>query len=965
VARSRNRGDWERDRREARPVERRVEEALRDHRAVSYVADFSTETEDLDFQFRLDGAVVRMDVKEKKSVLSDDFAAVWPEVPSAALFVLDETAFRTLVWPEGMGYVVIHDRPMQQWHVFGPWELLLGPHRRCERLGDKGNGAFPKGKLLIDMRTAARTTPDLSIDALVEVVRASRKARSMVRAFSVPGQRSLPLVGGVPPERHPPEHHPPERHPPEHHPPERPGVRPASDAGGKPAPTDESVDPRWVGLDPDLVAAVKAAWGWDEPTPVQALAIPHVLAGKNTLIVAPTAGGKTEAALLPVLHLRRTGAWRSPSILAISPLKALLDDQLLRYQGAARLIDATAFAWHGDVGRALKNAFEAHPADVLLTTPESLERLLSQPGLESGDLLSSVRTVIVDEVHAFVGSPRGAQLAAQLERLDQLAGTDIQRIGLSATIGNPDAVLVWLAGSSLRDAVVVQPGQRLQGEELAISSYENVAEAATIISEAIEGKRALIFTSSRRRAEQLAAVLDVAVHHSSVAADRRTGAIDKLQAGVASCLIATSGLEMGLDIGDIDLVVNDGAPGDPSAYLQRLGRSGRRDGNRRMLVTVGDPDSLLLTLAVVARSRRGTLDHVPAGRGARLVLGQQAVLFAFERLSYTVGDLREYLRFSPLFRPLTGDIDDTVEHLVATGWLALVGRDNDTVVVGPSSQVRFGGKGIYDLLATFETAREASVVTAEGHPVGTLDWSEVVSDSGEVRTGPVSLAGRRWQLTSIDRAAGLVSAVPAPDGTDAARLPSWRGPSREVGRMTWEAAREILDGTDVDGVAADDRVRQWLADMRDAWAPRLANPVRSEAGLTVVDSFAGGPVQRAVLAATGIDGTVDGPTLRFQAAPTTVASRATELLADLDSVFAAEAVRRSAVVAIRHRELVAPSVLLAEARQYHVDEDGIKRTLQLMAGARRAPEATNTPRPAPEATNTARPAPRGAAGTAS
>ncbi|MDQ1393799.1 MAG: ATP-dependent helicase Lhr and Lhr-like helicase, partial [Acidimicrobiaceae bacterium] len=684
-------------------------------------------------------------------------------------------------------------------------------------------------------------------------------------------------------------------------------------------------------LDPGLVAAVKSAWGWDEPTPVQGLAIPRVLAGDNVLVIAPTAGGKTEAALLPLLENQKTNRWARPSILMISPLKALLDDQLARYRAAGALTGATVVALHGDVERAQKDLFADHPSDILLTTPETLEKLLSQPAHDARRHLRNVRAIVVDEVHAFVGTPRGAQLAAQIERLDQLADADLQRVGLSATVGNPDQVLRWLAGGSLREGSVAQPGQRLKGEELAISTYESSAESVALIGAAVAGRRALVFAPSRRRAEQLATALGAPVHHSSVAGGGRTASINRLVEGRSGCLVATSGLELGLDIGDIDLVVNDGAPTDPSTYLQRLGRSGRRDGNRRMLITVGDADSLLLALAAVARSRRGALDPVPPRRGARLVLGQQALGLAFERLAYRPTDLHEYLRFSPLFRPLTDEIDATIAHLVAEGWLATVGRGEDLLIVGPKATARFGGKSFFDLLATFATTKEASVVTADGRPVGSLDWDEVSDTAGRTRPGPVVLAGTRWLLVSVDRPSGTVTVAPAPGSAEGGRVPSWRGPSLEVGRSTWETAREILTATDIPGVAMDGRAQRWLEQLRETWCPRLATPVRAEGRHTVVDAFAGAAVHRAVLAALAIDGMVDGPSCHLDGNIGDVAQRANRLLQDLDAVFDAEALRQSARLVVRHPELVAPSVLLAEARQYHVDRVGIAQTLRMIA----------------------------------
>jgi ATP-dependent Lhr-like helicase len=905
MARVREADDWPRDLQAAQAVEGQVGRALAAHSGLSHLADYTHEMDELDFEFRFQGFRTRVDVKEKRRPLSLEISSLWPEVPGSELLVLDETSFRALLWAEGLGYLLVHDVPAARWLVFGPWELCLGPRRRFERRGNRGAGEFLKGKLLVDLRTAAASTPELSIDCLLTVVRESRRALRQVEAIAVRGRTALPVVPRYQSEAG------------------RAAPEPEPFAG---ANEGEEVDPRWAGLDPALVSAVKSRWGWDEPTAVQSLAFPLVLNGLNVLILAPTAGGKTEAALLPLLDVLRQSSWEAPSILMISPLKALLDDQLARYRTAGALTGATVFAWHGDVGRADRQAFREKPTDMLLTTPESLEQLLSRPGGGAARLFSGIRAVVIDEVHTFAGTPRGGQLAGLLERIEQHSNSDIQRIGLSATVGNPHQVLEWLSGSSQRDARLVEVGQPMKGEELAIFSYESTEEAASLVRSTITGKRSLVFASSRRRAEQLAHALGVGVHHSSVSAGGRSDAIEHLISGQSSCIVATASLEMGIDIGDIDLVVNDGAPSDPGSYLQRLGRSGRRSGNRRMMLTVGDPDSLLLALAVVGRARRGDLDAIPPKRGARLVLAQQILALAFERTGIKSGDVHEYLRWSPLFAGLGDEIDASIGHLVSNGWLAMVG---DYLVVGPAAQDRFGGARFVDLLATFEGSSGATVVDTTGKRIGTLDWGQVTDNSGEPRPDPIVLGGTGWLILTVDRAAGTVTVVPSSEG----RAPSWRGPTQEIGRATWEAAREILASTDVP-VSVDDRANVWLENLRDEWAPRLDDPVREDAEGMVVDAFAGAAVHQAVLRALAFEGSVDGPTCRIITSLSTGASAARVALDEWDRIVQAEAAQQSTKLSVRHRELLAPAVLAAEASEFHVDRDGVHKTLEMIAEQR-------------------------------
>jgi ATP-dependent helicase Lhr and Lhr-like helicase len=911
VARARDADDWDRDLEAARSSEAQVARALSLHPFVSHLADYTAEMDVLDFEFRFERERVRVDVKEKRTRYTRDYREMWPEVPEPELFILDETAFKALMWEEGLGYLLIHDVPQDRWLVMGPWEIALGPRRRFQRLGDKGSGDFLKGKLLLDLRTASASSRNLSVDELLRVVELSRRARRQVEPIRLRVREVIPVVPRPVP---------------------RPGVSSTAQTAPPRGPTpeprqsprsgEEQTDNDWGGLSSELVASVTAKWGWAAPTEVQSLAFPAVLAGDNVLVLAPTAGGKTESALLPVLDLVRFGGWSAPSVIMVSPLKALLDDQLVRYRQAAALTGATVFAWHGDIGRDQRRQFRENPADILLTTPESLEQLLGRPAGDGGSLFAGVRAVIVDEVHSFVGTPRGGQLISLLERLDQRSNGDIQRIGLSATVGNPTAVVEWLSGSSLRDPQVIKAYKPMKGEELSILTYQSLDEVVSLIQEATDSQKALVFAPSRRRAEELAHALGVAVHHSSISGEGRARAVQELKEGSSACVVATASLEMGIDIGDIDLVVNDGAPSDPGSYLQRLGRAGRRTGNRRMVLTVGDADSLLLVLAVVARARRGDLEAVSPGRGARLVIGQQVLSLVFEQTTVKRSDVREFLGWSPTFRRLQEDIEQTIDHLISDGWLVVAGG---YLVAGPQAHSRFGGASFVHLLATFDGGAGATVVDMAGTRLGSLDWNQVVDDSGQPRPQSVVLGGKAWLPVSIDRSAGTVTVMPAEKG----RPPSWRGPSIDVGRRTWEAAREILISTEVPA-GSDERTIDWLATLRRNWAPRLEAPVRGTPDGTTVDSFAGVSVHQAVLRALAVEGSADGPSCLVSSDPSIAAQLAGSALDQWDRTIGVEAKFQATKLSIRHKELCAPAILLAEAEEYHVDREGIRNVLELI-----------------------------------
>ncbi|MGH9278771.1 MAG: DEAD/DEAH box helicase [Acidimicrobiales bacterium] len=900
MARAREPADWDHDLAGARALEQEVCDAIRQHPEVSHFADFTHEW-DLDFEFRFERETVRVELKAKGGPLSRDYVELWPEVPPTDLFMLDETAFRKMLWEEGMGYLLVWDRPARRWLYFGPWELALAPRRRLQRLGRKTGADFLKGKLLIDLRTAAASSPNLDVGALLDVVRRSRTALRQPAPIRIRGYDEPPVI---------------------------PRPRPVAppEPALEPRPDDEfETDRTWVGLSQELVAGVEQRWGWDAPTPVQRDAIPAILRGDNVLVLAPTAGGKTEAALLPLLDQWRSQGWAPVSVLALSPLKALLDDQLERYRRIAAIVGATAFAWHGDVEYGDRQRFLDDPADILLTTPESLENLLSKPNYRHRPLFESIHAVIVDEVHAFVGTPRGAQLASLVERLDRFTTTDLQRIGLSATIGNPDDVLGWLRGGSLRAHLVVGSGSPMQGEALSLVTYAELPEAVAAIQTVTGGARALVFTRSRRRAEELANGLGAPVHHASLSLEERAATAGRLTSGDVPLVVSTASLEMGIDIGHLDLIVHDGAPTGPAAYLQRLGRAGRRTGIRRMVFVTNEPDDLLLILAVLARVRRGDLETLPPGRGARLTLGQQALALAYERTVVPRRELFDALRWSPAFAWCLDAIEPTIDHLIAAGWLAVAGDD---LVVGQTAHARFASR-FSDLLATFSGGEGALVLDESGRKIGTVDWARIAEREAAVAEDDgLILSGRPWSIITVDRAKGTVQVRPAAKG----RARSWRGPSLEIDRATWEAAREVLTATDVP-LGMDSRANGWLEQLRHEWDPRLMHPVRPGAtDTTVIDSFAGVAAHQAVLRAIALAGTAAGPTSEVRAPIAAVRHRASECLADLGALLDAEAVHQSTKLRVNHAELVPPAVLVAEARQYHVDDDGIGRVLRLAAG---------------------------------
>lgn len=220
-----------------------------------------------------------------------------------------------------------------------------------------------------------------------------------------------------------------------------------------------------------------------------------------------------------------------------------------------------------------------------MTTPESLEVMLVSPRSPTSRLFADLRLVVADEVHALAGTDRGAHLMSVIERLVPLSQNDVQRVGLSATVGNPDQILDWLKGSSKRAGVVVDPPKIPARRELSIGLYDGLSNLADAAATRAVGKKNMFFCQSRALTEMVAErmrgrAVEVFVHHGSMSLEERRSAEERFAHGTNACIVCTSTLELGIGVGDLDAVFQANTPSSVSSFLQRMGRTGRRAGTR-------------------------------------------------------------------------------------------------------------------------------------------------------------------------------------------------------------------------------------------------------------------------------------------------------------------------------------------------------------------------------------------------
>lgn len=570
---------------------------------------------------------------------------------------------------------------------------------------------------------------------------------------------------------------------------------------------------------------------WPGLRPLQDASVDPLLADEDAILLAPTAGGKTEAAFFPVLSRMGTDEWRGISVLYICPLKALLNNLEPRLNEYASWLGRRVGVWHGDVGASARKRMRQDPPDVLLTTPESLEAMFVSRGVDHTTLLGEVRCVIIDEVHSFAGDDRGWHLQAVLSRLEHMTGKQIQRIGMSATVGNPEDLLGWLQGATDRPGRVINPeaaGNSVE-PEIRVDAVRSLESAAELLSRLHNGEKRLVFVDSRARAEKLAAALavrdiDVYLSHSSLSAPERRRSEEAFATATDCIIVATSTLELGIDIGDLDRVIQIGAPSTVSSFLQRLGRTGRRSGTTRNCLFIAlDDEELLQILGMLSAWATGYVEPViPPVRPLHLV-AQQFLAAALSAGSLDRTSWREQWSSTTLMdtEVLGRDAQDVLNHLISAGMLEV---DGPHAFIGDAAEEAFGRRHFMELLSAF-TSPPLFTVLAGRSELGTVEQHVLTTAVDGPRV--LALAGRSWKVASVDWNRRRIHVEPS-DMTGTAR---WGASGPRIGVAVAEGMRQVLLGHDPAGVSLTKRSLNALEELRSS-----ASAVISSTGDVFLDS---------------------------------------------------------------------------------------------------------------------------------
>jgi ATP-dependent Lhr-like helicase len=577
-------------------------------------------------------------------------------------------------------------------------------------------------------------------------------------------------------------------------------------------------------LHPVVVHHIVNSLGWPSLRPLQEQAAGPVLDGADALLLAPTAGGKTEAAVFPLLTAMATQNWSGLSVIYVCPLKALLNNLLPRLQAYSAWLGRSVAIWHGDITASGRQRILREPPDVLLTTPESLEAMLISLKVEPRRLFTDLRAIVVDEVHAFAGDDRGWHLLAVLERLTRVAGRPIQRLGLSATVGNPAELLTWLQGSGRgkRDGVVVAPdtgparagGASTPPGDIELDYVGSVSNAATVIAALHRGQKRLVFCDSRQLVEEIGAALrgrgvTTFLSHASLPLDERRRAEQAFSEARDCVIVATSTLELGIDVGDLDRVIQVNDPPSVSSFLQRIGRTGRRAGNSRncLFLALGT-DSLLWAAGLLHLWGQGYIEPVVAPPEPRHIVAQQLLALCLQE--HRIGR-RLWAEAWNGLAPFDRSGEPILAYLMEQGFLD---RDGELLFVGPAAEERFGRRHFMGMTAVFTAPPQFTVLYGR-QEVGRTDPMLLT----EKIDGPrlLLLGGRSWKVTWTDWTRRRCYVEPA-DGGGKAR---WLTPGISGAHFALtRAVREVLLGADPP-VALTQRAERVLAEVRAEHLPTV------------------------------------------------------------------------------------------------------------------------------------------------
>ncbi|TBL76130.1 DEAD/DEAH box helicase [Paenibacillus thalictri] len=546
----------------------------------------------------------------------------------------------------------------------------------------------------------------------------------------------------------------------------------------------------------------KAIWDlkWPALRPIQEVAIPLILETTDHLVLsAATASGKTEAAFLPILSAIEQSGQDYLRVLYIAPLKALINDQFERIERLCEYVDVPVHKWHGDVSGNDKKKFINTPAGILQITPESLESLFINRSTFLQSLWKQVSYIVIDEIHVFLATERGAQLRSLLFRVQEYVANPTRIIGLSATVNDPDGYIAnWLSPEGPDQVKVIQSDDGDKEIFYALHHYPNEEqgklplELYRDIRDLTKEYSSMIFANDRGLVEETAVLLnrlaehegaprDYLAHHSSIDKSEREYVEEILKtANRPKSVVCTATLELGIDIGSMDMVIQIDSTFSVASLKQRIGRTGRRDGMSQILqIYTTKASHLLHAVAVTELFLEKWVEPPQAYAKPYDVLFHQILSICCERNGLYLDDLMDSILRNPVFQVIPrGHIVDLVDHMIKKEYLELVPGAQE-FIVGLEGERILRSREFYSVFSV----QEEYEVFHLNRRIGAVDKTPAV----EVGNNLI-LAGKLWSIESVDSNKDKIYVVPAVD----AKRPVFLGSGGAIHRMISEKMQEVL-----------------------------------------------------------------------------------------------------------------------------------------------------------------------------
>ncbi|WP_300386333.1 DEAD/DEAH box helicase [Clostridium sp.] len=568
---------------------------------------------------------------------------------------------------------------------------------------------------------------------------------------------------------------------------------------------------------------------WNEFTDIQNKSIPKIINTiKDIIISSSTASGKTEAAFLPILTLVEKTARTSIKAIYVSPLKALINNQFNRIENFLSSLDINVHKWHGDVSSSRKSKILKEGTGILQITPESLESLFINKTNYLGRLFKDVDFIIIDEIHAFLNNARGVQLRSLISRIEEYSLNKIRIIGLSATISNYDFIKRWVRYDDIENVEIIEESKSNKALNYSLMHFENgkdfkmPMEFYEDIRELTRNMKAIIFCNSRGEVEEMTVMLNrLAIregieetyypHHSSIDKSEREFVEKKmLESDTPRTIISTSSLELGIDIGDLELVIQVDTTNTVSSLKQRLGRSGRKKGEEQYLqLYTSSNESLIQSIAVMELQLEKWVEPSEGYKASYDILFHQILSICCEKNGITKEELLDKIELNKIFNSLKlENIIKLIDYMIESDYLECI-HGSFEVIVGLTGEKILRSKEFYGV---FMTPIEYEVINVH-KKIGKLEKNVSMTPGSNV-----ILAGKLWTIEEINDSKKNIYVSKAAN----AKRPIFRGGLIKFHKVIGYKMMEILcDDKKIDYI--DEKAKDILEDMRMSYKIVMAN----------------------------------------------------------------------------------------------------------------------------------------------